>query len=185
MRLRDGQRLRRRSPEGSDTGGVALGRRSRRKRYIMCASNDAPLDVEYLLASCLTVLSRSLFRFLQFSSIQTACVVRHCSQATRLYPEARHSVTCNIVMRPLHRSLIFTPTPWTANAIARRSFTRSAVRHQNPPPDPAARSFFKIFRRLSVVLSTFLGFGLIFSYAPPFRTTTKEGRAFDQYLQSQ
>lgn len=149
------------------------GERSRRKRYIPMERMVQCNDVRWLAV----FLSNSTSKVLLCDTIR--------DRLSTLYTRMRHSSNYNTVMPPFHRGLISTSTPWTANAIARRSFTRSAIRHQNPPPDPTARSFFRIFRRMSVVLSTFLGLGLIFSYAPPFRTTTKEGRTFDQYLQSQ
>lgn len=73
------------------------------------------------------------------------------------------------------------------NKVKMRSFMSSPVRFQDPVHryrDPQTRQFFLTFRRLAMAISTFLGLGLIYSYAPPFRTTTREGRAFDQYLQS-
>ncbi|GAB1734625.1 hypothetical protein NU195Hw_g3801t1 [Hortaea werneckii] len=72
------------------------------------------------------------------------------------------------------------------NKVKMRSFMSSPVRFQDPVHryrDPQTRQFFLTFRRLAMAISTFLGLGLIYSYAPPFRTTTREGRAFDQYLQ--
>jgi hypothetical protein len=137
------------------------------------ATDRATYRIEYLVFH---ILSYHLVGSLSLTLNNLCIYDRAQSQPDHVYQST---------MLPARRVLM--PTSMAFAAVARRGFATSAARFQDPSRpyrDQRTQNFVKIFRRLAVTLGTFLGFGLIYSYAPPMRTSTREGKAFDKYLAS-